>query len=106
MKGVPLAVELIKKPDDKQIFELLGIPQEFGRPIFGPPGVPADRLAALRAAFEETIVDKDYLADTLKARQFVDPLSAKNIEALIARAYGAPADIVKRAAVYAASSDN
>ncbi len=106
MQGVPLAIDLIRKPDDRRIFELLGIPQEFGRPVFGPPGVPADRLAALREAFEATLRDADYLADAQKAGQFVDPLGAPEIEALIARAYAAPDDIVKRAAVYAASSAN
>ena len=105
MKGVPLALELIKKPDDRQVFELLGIPQEFGRPLFGPPDMPADRLAALREAFEKTLVDKDYLADAAKAQQFVDPLSAREIEALIARAYAAPPDILKRASVYAATDN-
>ena len=106
MRGVPLALDLIKKSDDRQIFELLGIPQEFGRPIFAPPGVPAERLAALQAAFEATMKDKDYLADAERAKQFVDPLSAKAIEALLARAYSAPPEIVARAGVYASAGDN
>lgn len=101
MKGVPLALDLIQKPEERQIFELLGIAQEFGRPYFGPPGVPADRLAALQAAFEATIRDPAYLADAARAKQFVDPLSAREIEALIARAYAAPPEILKRASGYA-----
>ena len=48
LRGVPLAIDLIKSPDDRQVFELLGIPQEFGRPFLAPPGVPAERLAALQ----------------------------------------------------------
>ncbi|HWG04104.1 MAG TPA: hypothetical protein VG271_03730, partial [Beijerinckiaceae bacterium] len=96
LPGVPLALDLIKDPDDRQVFELLAIPQEFGRPILGPPGVPADRLAALQAGFEETMKDEAYLADADKAKQPIDPLSAKEIETLIARAYAAPANIVKR----------
>jgi len=105
LPGVPMAIDLIKDPKDRQVFELLGIPQEFGRPIVAPPGVPADRLAALQTAFEETMKDPAYLADAERAKQPIDPLSAKEIEALIARAYAAPADIVTRTAVYAASSD-
>jgi tripartite-type tricarboxylate transporter receptor subunit TctC len=101
MKGVPLALDHIQKADERQIFELLGIPQEFGRPYFGPPGVPADRLAVLQSAFEATIRDGAYLADAERAKQFVDPLSAREIEALIARAYAAPPDVVKRASAYA-----
>ena len=105
MKGAPLALDLIRDPGDKRVFELLGIPQEFGRPLFGPPGVPADRLAALREAFAETLRDRDYLADAEKAKQFADPLSAAEIEALVARAFSAPPDILKRAAAYAATDN-
>ena len=105
LRGVPLAIDLIKNPDDRRVFELLGIPQEFGRPILAPPGVPAERLAALQAAFEEVLRDKAYLADAERAKHFVDPLSAKEVEALIRRAYATPKEIVARAAVYAATTD-
>lgn len=106
LPGVPLAIDLIKDPSDREVFELLGIPQEFGRPIVAPPGVPADRLAALRTAFDETVKDKDYLADADRAKQSVDALSAKEIESLIERAYAEPTHIVARAAVYAVTTEN
>jgi tripartite-type tricarboxylate transporter receptor subunit TctC len=105
LPGVPLAIDLIQNPEDRQVFELLGIPQEFGRPFLAPPDVPADRLAALQAGFEAMLKDKAYLADAEKAKQFVDPLTAAEVEALIGRAYAAPKDIVTRAAVYAAATD-
>src|SRR5215475_14827069 len=94
LSGVPLAIDLIKDPDDRRVFELLGIPEEFGRPFLAPPDVPADRLAALRAGFQEMLKDKAYLADAEKAKQFVDPLSAAEVQALIRRAYAAPKEIV------------
>ncbi len=105
LRGVPLAIDLIKDADDRQVFELLGIPQEFGRPFLAPPGVPADRLAALQTGFEQMLKDKAYLADAERAKQFIDPLTAREVEALIGRAYAAPKDIVTRAAVYAAATD-
>jgi tripartite-type tricarboxylate transporter receptor subunit TctC len=105
MRGVPVALDLVKDKDARSIFEMLGIPQEFGRPFVAPPGVPADRLAALRKAFDETMQDKAYLADAERAKQPVDPLSGEAIAALIRRAYAAPKDVIDRAAVYAASSD-
>ena len=46
-----------KTPEDRKVFEFLFAPQEMGRPFFAPPGVPADRLAALRRAFELTLKD-------------------------------------------------
>jgi tripartite-type tricarboxylate transporter receptor subunit TctC len=105
LPGVPLAIDLIKDPKDRQVFELVGIPQEFGRPFLTPPEVPADRLAALQTGFQEMLQDKAYLADAEKTKQSIDPLSAAEVEALIRRAYAAPKDIVARAAVYAATGD-
>jgi len=104
LPGVPLALDLIKNPDDRQVWELLVTSQEFGRPFVAPPKLPADRLQALRAAFEETMKDPAYLADAEKTKQIVDPLTGKEIEALIRHAYAVPKEIVKRAAVYAVSN--
>ncbi len=61
--SAPLAAELVNDENDKKIFELLGYPQEMGRPFVAPPGVPTDRLQALRTAFEETMKDPDFLAE-------------------------------------------
>src|SRR5262249_62146156 len=85
LPGVPVAIDLIKDPGDRQVFELLAIPQEFGRPFLAPPDVPADRLAALQTAFQEMPKDKGYLAAAHKARQSVDPPSAPEAEALFQR---------------------
>jgi tripartite-type tricarboxylate transporter receptor subunit TctC len=105
LPGVPLAIDLIKNPDDRQVFELLGIPQEFGRPFLTPPDLPVERLAALQRGFDEMLKDKAYLADVERSKQSIDPLSAKEIEALIRRAYSAPKDILARAAVYGAANN-
>ena len=102
MKGVPLAINLITKPDERQVFELLAIQQEFGRPIVAPPAIPEGRLRALQAGFLATLKDPAYLADAKRAKQFVNPLTASESAALVNRAYAAPADIVKRAAVFTA----
>jgi tripartite-type tricarboxylate transporter receptor subunit TctC len=105
LPGVPLAIDLINSPENRQVFELLGIPQEFGRPFLAPPGVPAERLAALQTGFEAMLRDKAYLADAGRAKQFVDPLTAREVEALIRRAYAVPRDIVARAATYGAATE-
>jgi hypothetical protein len=105
LKGVPVAINFIKKPDERQIFELLAIPQEFGRPIVAPPDVPTDRLAALQKAFEDTLKDPAYRADAEKAKQPLDPLSAQESKALVDRAFAAPKEIIARAAPYAATGD-
>jgi tripartite-type tricarboxylate transporter receptor subunit TctC len=101
LPGVPLAIDMIKNPDDRTVWELLVIPEEFGRPFVAPPKVPAAEIAALRTAFTETLKDPAYVADAKKTKQFIDPLSAEQIETLVKRAYAAPKEIVKRASAYA-----
>lgn len=101
LPNVPLAINMIKNPKEKQVWEMLVIPDEFGRPFVAPPGLPADRLAALRKAFMETLKDPAYIKDAKKTKQFIDPLTGEQIEDLIKRGYTYPKDIVARAAVYA-----
>src|SRR5260370_36281623 len=60
---VPLALDLAKTPSDRQAIALIVSPNLFARPFAAPPGVPPDRLEALRKAFDETVGDPDYLAE-------------------------------------------
>lgn len=98
MPKVPMVLDYIKDPKKKQVMELLLIRQEWGRPILTPPGVPADRLKALQAAFEATIKDPQFLNDAARAKLEVDPLSAPEIADLLHRAYSYPKDVVQAAA--------
>ena len=98
LPNVPSALDLVADPVKKQVLELILIRQEMGRPFAAPPGVPADRIAALRKAFDDTMADKDFLAEAAKAQLEIDPLTGADIEKLLAKAYGAPSDIVKQAA--------
>jgi tripartite-type tricarboxylate transporter receptor subunit TctC len=97
LEQVPLALDRVKDPDDRAALDLILSQQITGRPYVAPPGVPPDRLAALRAAFEATMVDPDYLADAQKMRLMVDPLTSRQFDALLDRAYAAPAETIDRA---------
>lgn len=101
LSNVPLALDLIKNPLDKQMLELIVLPQEFGRPFVAPPGVPADRMKVWRAAFQKVIKDPRFIADSQKQRMGIDPLNDKEIEALLDRAYAYPKDVHDRAAAFA-----
>jgi tripartite-type tricarboxylate transporter receptor subunit TctC len=98
LPNVPAALDLVTDPEKKQVLELILIRQEPGRPLAAPPGVPADRLATLRRAFDATMKDPDFLAEAEKLQMEIDPLSAAQIEKLLATAYGTPKPIVQRAA--------
>lgn len=98
--SVPLALDLLTKPSDRAFFRLAVLPGEFGRPIAAPPGVSADRLAALRKAFDATMTDPDFVAEATKAKMIVDPLDGGQIQALLNEAYAAPRAVRARVAEY------
>jgi tripartite-type tricarboxylate transporter receptor subunit TctC len=97
LPDVPSALELVTDPESRQVLELILIRQEPGRPFAAPPGVPADRLAALRRAFEATLTDGEFRTDAEKVQLEIEPLTAAEIEKLLASAYGAPKAIVQKA---------
>ena len=101
LPDVPLAVDQLNNPEDRQVLELIVLPQEFGRPFLAPPGVPADRMALYRKAFQAILKDKDFLEESARQRMSIEPLDDKQIQALLARAYAAPKAIKDRAAVFA-----
>ncbi len=93
---VPTAIELMTNDDDRQLFEIAFAEQVMGRPFVIPPGVPMDRVAALRAAFDATMVDKEFLADAALAKAEIAPVSGIEINALLDRVYTAPPAQVAR----------
>src|SRR3984893_12276122 len=102
LRDVPLAIDLLKNPDDRKVLELIVLPQEFGRPFVAPPGVPADRMAIYRKAFQAVLKDRQFRSESAKQRLSIAPLDDKQIQALLDRAYGAPKYIHDRAAVFSA----
>jgi hypothetical protein len=98
LPDVPSALDLVTDPVKKQVLTLILIRQEPGRPVAAPPGVPADRLAALRKAFDETMTDPDFIVEAAKLQLEIEPLNAQAIEKLLASAYATPKPIVQQAA--------
>jgi tripartite-type tricarboxylate transporter receptor subunit TctC len=98
LPDVPSALDLVTDPAKKQVLELILIRQEPGRPVAAPPGVPADRIAALRKAFDDTLKDPDFVADAHKLQMEIEPLTATQINKLLAVAYATPRPIVQQAA--------
>ena len=57
---------------------------EVGTAYFTPPGVPADRVAVLRRAFDATMKDPEFLADAQRIKITVNPMSGEDLEKLVA----------------------
>ena len=97
LPDVPSAIDLVSG-HDKEVLELILIRQEMGRPFAMPPGVPADRAAMLRRAFDSALKDRAFLSEAQKLSLEIDPLTGEQIESLLAKAYGAPKAVIAEAA--------
>jgi tripartite-type tricarboxylate transporter receptor subunit TctC len=82
---VPVAVELAKTEEAKKLIQA-GIHDTAAitRPYALPPGTPKDRVQILRRAFRETLKDKDFLAEAVKSKLDVDPLTGEEVEKIVA----------------------
>jgi tripartite-type tricarboxylate transporter receptor subunit TctC len=94
---VPLIMDQTKDREKLQILKLILAAQEMARPFAAPPGVPADRKAALIAAFEATMKDPEFLAEARKRKIDVDPVSARSLNELLAELYATPKGVLKKA---------
>jgi tripartite-type tricarboxylate transporter receptor subunit TctC len=95
---VPLILDLAATPADRQILELAFTQQVMAWPIVAPPGVPADRIKALRDAFEATMKDPDFLMEAARQRLIINPVSGEKIAGLLERIYASPKDVLDRVA--------
>jgi tripartite-type tricarboxylate transporter receptor subunit TctC len=102
LPDIPTVLELAEahgKKDAVPTLRFLLASDKMGRPIAGPPGIPADRVKALREAFAKMVADKDYLADARKQQLEPDlPLNGAQVEETIKDIYATPKDIVAKVA--------
>ena len=98
MPNVPTIYELTKSERDKQVVRLIVSRQTIARPFAAPPDVPADRIEALRKAFDATMKDKEFLAEADKLKlEIVDPVSGADMQKLMADLYKSPPEVLARA---------
>ena len=88
--GVPLMISLAKTDEDRQAMQMFYAQNGFARPFILPPGVPADRIAVLRQAFEATMKDPELLAEAEKMRIDVEWSTGEAVQALVADVSDAP----------------
>ena len=90
--------------EDRQLFQLMYARQSYGRLFAAPAGVPAERMAALRAGFEATMRDPDFLAEAEKAHLDIDPVSWQKLTDLTKRLYETPPALLARIQAILASA--
>jgi len=95
---VPAVTDLAKTDEQRQMVRLILAGQAMARPYAAPPGIPQDRYRALVAAFDATMKDPEFLADAAKLQAEVSPVTAGEIDRLLADVYATPKPIVVKAA--------
>jgi tripartite-type tricarboxylate transporter receptor subunit TctC len=98
LPNVPLVTDLAKTEKQKQILTLIFARQALGRPYLAPPGIPQDRVDALRQGFMDTMKDKEFLAEAEKAQLEITPIDGVALQKLVAEVYKTPPEIAKEAA--------
>jgi tripartite-type tricarboxylate transporter receptor subunit TctC len=92
----PTFIELATTREGKTIFEFMALQNMTGRAIFAPPGVPADRVAALRRAYDAVVKDATMLSELERAGMEIEPSTGAEVQQVVARMIGTPPDIVAR----------
>jgi tripartite-type tricarboxylate transporter receptor subunit TctC len=94
LPDVPWIMDRATNDRDRQMLDLLLARQVAAWPFMAPPGLPDDRKAALRQAFDDTMRDPEFLAETKRSGLIVDPVDGAKLDALIAELYRIPNDVV------------
>jgi hypothetical protein len=96
-QDIPFIGNLAKTDEQKAILDILIAAGELGRPFIVSNAVPADRLQALRTAFDATVKDKDFLAEAAKQQAPVYPVGGAEAAAIVKRIYASPPALVEKA---------
>jgi hypothetical protein len=96
LMDVPTLVELASNDADRKLLSFAVSSAEIGRSILGPPGIPADRVAILRKAFDAAMKDPELLAEVKKSNLDFEPLDGASLAKIVAEAANADATVVAR----------
>jgi tripartite-type tricarboxylate transporter receptor subunit TctC len=96
LPDVPFIGDIVKTPEEKTAIEFLYAGQGVGRPYIAPPGMPADKLKTLRAAFDATMKDPEFIEDAKKVKLDVEPEDGEHLAALINKIYSTPKPLVDK----------
>ena len=94
---VPLALDLAKTPEDRQVLEVLCAPSATGYPSFMGPGVPKERVEAIRTAYKMSMKDPEFVEAILKSQLDIDPIGAGELTEIVRGIYALPTAAVERA---------
>jgi tripartite-type tricarboxylate transporter receptor subunit TctC len=94
--GVPAVVDLVSKPQDRQLLELMVGPGAMARSFAAPPALPAGKATLLRRAFDATLQDPEFRAEAARMQADLAPTAGEEVQALVARIYATPRPVIER----------
>jgi tripartite-type tricarboxylate transporter receptor subunit TctC len=96
LPDIPYAVDLATTDEGRQLMAFYVSSEQIGRAFIAPPETPADRIAVLRKAYDETMRDPQLLAEIEQSHSEFSPLSGDKLQRLVAATADVPAAIVAR----------
>jgi len=105
LPDVMLWREFGQNDEQRQILDILSGDVAVGRPILTAPGVPADRVRALRKAFDDTLKDPDYLAAAKKANMYLNPIGGEELQGIVNRIVSASPETIEKVKAAIASKN-
>ena len=103
LPDLPSALDFVKSDADRKVMELFFTQKTIARPVIAPPGVPGERLDALRTAFAALAGDAPFLADAERSNLEVAPIAGEAVDKVVALITTTPADVADRFAKVIAS---
>jgi tripartite-type tricarboxylate transporter receptor subunit TctC len=96
LPDVPAVGELGKTPEDRRMLQLYASTADIGRSFIAPPGLPPERVAVLRAAFDATMNDPEFRAEVARVKAEFHPLPGAEVQKLIEATAQTPPEIIAR----------
>ena len=96
LPDVPLIMELATNDADHAALKLLSAPATVGRPFFTTPGVPANRVKALREAFNAMVNSPAFLDEAKKLSLDINPVSGEELQKIVSEIVDTPKPIADR----------
>jgi len=96
LPDVPLFTDLARTPEEKTIFRFISSDSAMGFPVTAPPGIPADRLAALRKAFLDTMKDPDFLKVVEERKLEIQASSGEEVQRVVQDITSTPKEIIAK----------
>ncbi len=100
LPNVPSAVDVIRNSEDREVLDIVTVGDTLGHPFATGPGVPVERVVALRKAFVDMLSDPDFVKEATASNLEIDPVSAEALSGAVNRALGASAASKQRARKY------